>query len=150
MYFVLGIQGWGFKSLHFYSIQHLSLFYIMKDIFIILKRINDVAYWYAHCTSYIRLLVQVSQILLNTILKFIFISWSIFFTTPVSCNSCMFVCLGTCSGFSYLPVVRKKFFSGCSIDRSNLVLHKLHLSCLSQKTFSKMLRSGLHSWLRST
>ena len=72
MYFVLGIQGGGFKSVKFYSIQHLSLFFYHEIFFVILRRINNLAYWYVHCTSYVRLWVQVSQILLNTILKFIF------------------------------------------------------------------------------
>ena len=68
----------------------------------------------------------------------------------VSCNNCRFGCPGTCSGFVDLSAVGKNFFLGCSVARSNLVLHRLRLPSLLQKTSSELLRLGLRSWLRST
>ena len=58
--------------------------------------------------------------------------------------------LWTCLGLSQWSSVRKNFFLDCSVGRLNLVLRRLRLPSLLQKTSFELLRSGLRLWLRST
>mgnify|MGYP006973822955 CR=1 FL=1 len=69
---------------------------------------------------------------------------------PVSCNNCRFGSPETSFGCVDLSAVGKNFLLGCSVGRPNLVLRRLCLLSLLQKTSFELLRSRLCSWLRST